>query len=142
GSSCWAAAPRLEVRRGVSVGRLMTGAGSNGVPHVSGVRTEDGEELSADLVVDAMGRRSTLPKWLEQIGCAPVHEEAEDSGFIYYGRHLRSSNGGVPTPMGPFLLPIGSFSILTLPSDANTWSVTVFVASGDQPLKVLRHEDA
>jgi 2-polyprenyl-6-methoxyphenol hydroxylase-like FAD-dependent oxidoreductase len=133
--------PRLEVRRGVGVAELLTGPGVDGVPHVTGVRTEEGEELTGDLVVDAMGRRSALPRWLEQIGCAPVHEEAEDSGFIYYGRHFRASNGDVPTPMGPFLLPIGSFSILTLPSDANTWSVTVFVASGDQPLKVLRHED-
>jgi 2-polyprenyl-6-methoxyphenol hydroxylase-like FAD-dependent oxidoreductase len=136
------AEPRVDVRRGVSVAGLMTGAGSNGVPHVSGVRTEDGEELHADLVVDAMGRRSTLPRWLGEIGCAPVHEEAEDSGFIYYTRFFESSNGDVPEAFGPLLLPIGSFSVLTLPSDRNTWSVTLFVASGDQPLKVLRHEEA
>jgi flavin-dependent dehydrogenase len=108
---------------------------------VTGVRTDDGEELHADLVVDAMGRRSVLPRWLEQGGCAPIHEEAEDSGFIYYGRFFESSNGTVPKPVGPLLTPIGSFSVLTLPSDANTWSVTVFIASGDQPLKAVRHED-
>jgi 2-polyprenyl-6-methoxyphenol hydroxylase-like FAD-dependent oxidoreductase len=136
------AEPRLEVRRGVSVAGLLAGAGPNGVPHVTGVRTGEGEELEADLVVDAMGRRSTLPEWLEQIGCAPLHEEAEDSGFIYYGRFFKSSSGDLPTPMGPFLLPIGSFSILTLPSDAGTWSVTLFIAAGDQPLKALRHEEA
>jgi 2-polyprenyl-6-methoxyphenol hydroxylase-like FAD-dependent oxidoreductase len=134
--------PRLDVRRGVQVAELLTGAGANGIPHVSGVRTDDGEKLQADLVVDAMGRRSALPRWLEQIGCAPVHEEAEDCGFIYYGRHFVSSNGAVPEPMGPLLLPLESFSILTLPSDRDTWSVTLFVASGDQPLKGLRHEDA
>ena len=135
------AEPRLEVRRGVSVAELVTGAG-NGFPHVAGVRTEGGEELMADLVVDAMGRRSPLPRWLEQVGAAPVHEEAEDSGFIYYSRFFESSNGEVPTPLGPFLMPIGSFSILTLPSDRNTWSVTVFISAGDQPLKALRHEEA
>jgi hypothetical protein len=88
-----------------------------------------------------MGRRSALPRWLEQIGCAPIHEEAEDSGFIYYGRFFQSSNGEVPAAVGPLNTPIGSFSVLTLPSDANTWSVTVFIAAGDQPLKALRHED-
>jgi hypothetical protein len=45
---------------------------------VSGVRTEAGEVLGADLVVDAMGRRSLLPRWLEAAGTRPVHEEAED----------------------------------------------------------------
>jgi len=33
-------------------------------------------------------------------------------------------------------------SLLTLPSDNDTWSVTIFVATGDQPLKHLRHEAA
>jgi 2-polyprenyl-6-methoxyphenol hydroxylase-like FAD-dependent oxidoreductase len=136
------AEPRLDVRRGVSVAELVTGPGVDGVPHVTGVRTDDGEELRADLVVDAMGRRSVLPRWLEQIGCARIQEEAEDSGFIYYSRFFQSSKGTVPEPVGPLLSPIGSFSVLTLPSDANTWSVTVFIAAGDQPLKALRHEDA
>src|SRR6185437_14683214 len=84
------AEPRLEVRRGVTVESLLTGPGVDGVPHVTGVRTAEGEELHADLLVDAMGRRSMLPRWLEQIGCAPIHEEAEDSGFIYYGRFFKS----------------------------------------------------
>jgi 2-polyprenyl-6-methoxyphenol hydroxylase-like FAD-dependent oxidoreductase len=30
---------------------------------------------------------------------------------------------------------------LTLPGDNDTWSVTIFVATGDQPLKKLRHEE-
>jgi hypothetical protein len=29
-------------------------------------------------------------------------------------------------------------SILTLPGDNGTWSVTIFTATGDQPLKRLR----
>jgi 2-polyprenyl-6-methoxyphenol hydroxylase-like FAD-dependent oxidoreductase len=47
----------------------------------------------------------------------------------------------MPQAIGPFNLPIGSFSILTLPSDENTWSVTLALGSGDRPLKALRHED-
>jgi 2-polyprenyl-6-methoxyphenol hydroxylase-like FAD-dependent oxidoreductase len=137
------AEPRLDVRRGVGVAELVTGpCAADGIPHVTGVRTEGGEELCADLVVDAMGRRSVLPRWLEQLGCARIQEEAEDSGFIYYGRYFESTNGEIPQANGPFLFPFGSFSILTLPSDRNTWSVTLFVASGDQPLKALRHEEA
>jgi 2-polyprenyl-6-methoxyphenol hydroxylase-like FAD-dependent oxidoreductase len=38
-------------------------------------------------------------------------------------------------------MPLGSISLLTLPGDNDSWSVTIFVATGDQPLKNLRHEE-
>jgi len=72
---------RLDVRRGVTVAELATGQpAAPGVPHVTGVRTSDGEHLACDLVIDAMGRRSELPRWLAAIGARPPAEEAEDSG--------------------------------------------------------------
>jgi 2-polyprenyl-6-methoxyphenol hydroxylase-like FAD-dependent oxidoreductase len=75
------AAQNLDIRRGVSVTELVTGAAAaKGVPNVTGVRTSDGEELAADLVIDAMRRRSGLPGWLAGLGAQPVAEEAEDSG--------------------------------------------------------------
>jgi hypothetical protein len=40
--------------------------------------------------------------------------------------------------VGPPLAPIGSISVVRLPGDHDTWSVTVFTATGDQPLKRLR----
>jgi len=36
---------------------------------------------------------------------------------------------------------LGTISILTLPGDNATWSVTIFTATGDQPLKNLRHAE-
>jgi len=83
-SRACARTPGLEVRRGVAVSALLTdGDGANGVPNVVGVRTADGEELSADLVVDAAGRRSSLPAMLSAIGARAPEEEIEDSGFMY-----------------------------------------------------------
>jgi len=129
----------LFVRRGVSVTGLLTGSPAvNGIPHVAGVRTAGGEEISADLVVDAMGRRSKLPDWVEAIGARRPTEEAEESGFIYYSRFFRSRNGAVPRSRGPLFAPFHSFSLLTLPGDSHTWSVTVFIFSGDEALKGLR----
>lgn len=132
------AEPGLEIRRGVSVREPVMSA-YNGTPHVSGVRTDAGEELRADLVVDAMGRRSQLPRWLAQAGARPVYEEVEDSGFVYYTRYFRSRSGGLPEFRAPILTPVGTFSVLTLPSDNETWSVTLFTSAGDQALKRLRH---
>jgi 2-polyprenyl-6-methoxyphenol hydroxylase-like FAD-dependent oxidoreductase len=132
--------PGVEVRRGTVVKELTVQVG-NGTPHVTGVRLDSGETLSADLVVDAMGRRSQLPRWCGDAGIEPLHEESEDSGFIYYGRYFRSTDGTTPQPIGPLLAPMGSFSILTLPSDNGTWAVVTVISSGDQALKRMRDPD-
>lgn len=113
----------------------------NGRPHVTGVRLDSGEALHADLVVDAMGRRSPLARWCSDAGIGPLQEESEDSGFIYYGRFFRSADGTTPQPFGPLLAPIGTFSILTLPSDNGTWAVAIVTSSGDQVLKRVRDPD-
>lgn len=133
--------PGVEVRRGVAVKEPIMQAG-NGTPHVTGVRLDSGETLQADLVVDAMGRGSQLPRWCSDADIGPLHEESEDSGFIYYGRFFRSADGTTPQPYGPLLAPIGTFSILTLPSDNGTWAVTTYISSGDQPLKRMRDPHA
>ena len=57
----------LTVRRGVGAARLETRE-RDGTVHVAGVRTEDGEALFCDLVVDATGRRSRMPALLREAG--------------------------------------------------------------------------
>jgi 2-polyprenyl-6-methoxyphenol hydroxylase-like FAD-dependent oxidoreductase len=127
------------VRRGVGVASLVTGpSAAKGVPHVSGVRLQNGEEVTADLVIDATGRASKLPDWLEAVAARRPIEEAEDSGFVYYSRFFRAKNGVVPRYRGGLQTYFHSFSLLILPGDAGTWSVTVVLFSGDQALKKLR----
>ena len=133
------ATPGLTVRRGVAVGGLVAGAQAiRGVPHVTGVRTAAGEEIPADLVVDATGRRSPLPEWLESAGARRPIEELEDSGFVYYGRHFRSADGTTPPVIGPLLQSYGSVSILTLPADNGTWGVGVISSAADTAMRGLR----
>ena len=132
--------PGLEVRRGAAV-KELTIEDENGIAHVTGVRVGSGETLHADLVVDAMGRRSQLPRWCADADIGPVHEESEDCGFIYYTRFFRSTNGTTPEPRAPPLSPIGTFSIGTFPADNGMWSVTTMISSGDQPLKRMRDPD-
>jgi 2-polyprenyl-6-methoxyphenol hydroxylase-like FAD-dependent oxidoreductase len=132
--------PGLEMRRGSAVKELTMRIG-NGTPHVTGVQLDSGEMLHADLVVDAMGRRSQLPRWCSDANIGTLHEESEDSGFIYYGRHFRSADGTTPQPFGPLLAPMGTFSVLTLPADNGTWAVALVTSSGDQVLKRMRDPD-
>ena len=46
--------------RSYGTGLLSGPSAASGIPHVTGVRTSGGEALAADLVIDAMGRRSTF----------------------------------------------------------------------------------
>lgn len=131
--------PGLRVRRGVSVEGLVCGPEAvSGVPHVTGVRTTDGPDVNADLVIDCGGRRSALPAWLDAVGARSPEDEVADSGFIYLGRHFRSRAGQLPVSLGPALQPYGSISVLTLPADNNSWSVTLIARSGDRALLGLR----
>jgi len=132
-------APHLEIRRGTAVAGLVTGPSAHdGVPHVAGVRLGTGEEITADLVLDMTGRRSPLPRWLAEIGARPPHDELDDSGFVYYGRHFRSADGSIPPALGGFLTHLGTISVLTLPADNGTWSITLVTSAKDKPLRLLR----
>ncbi len=132
----------ITIRRGETVQALQPGSSDRaGVPHVSGVTLESGEQIAADLVVDATGRRSPLPRWLADLGAAPAKEELDDSGFIYFGRHFRSADGQMPVLMGPLKQEWGTLGILTLPADNGTWSVTLTASSKDAELRALRNPD-
>ena len=126
----------LDVRRGVAVEALLTDDDvARGIPHVTGVRTGSGEEITADLVVDVTGRRSPLPRWLEAIGARPPDEQREDFGFAYWGRHFRGE--AMPEQRVSIASSYSSFNVLTLPADNNTWMVGVIGLSIDAPLRAL-----
>lgn len=134
--------PNVEMRRGTVVEALLTEPGPSGIPNVVGVRTDAGDELRADLVVDAAGRRSTLPAMLRDAGAREPVEEKEDCGFIYWGRHFRSSDGSVPAVFGPLLMPCGTVSLLSLPADNGTWGLGVVTSAKDAELRGLKDVDA
>ena len=128
--------PRVTVRRGTKVEGLKTEAGTKGVPHVTGVRTSDGD-LRADLVVDAMGRRSPSVDWLVSAGARPPTMHSQECAFTYYTRYFTGPK--LPAALAPAVCPIGTFMILTLPGDNSTWSVTLWAPASDRPLKEFRH---
>ncbi len=134
--------PGVDVRRGVAVRGLIAGDSRNGgPPHVGGVVTEDGEELVADAVVDASGRRTRLPALLAALGARVPSEEREDTGFVYYCRHFRTTDGSLPATMGPPLQHYESISIVTLPADHGTWGVGIVASGGDRCARAARDPD-
>ncbi|MGZ4616941.1 MAG: FAD-dependent oxidoreductase, partial [Actinomycetes bacterium] len=132
--------PRVTVRRGVRVDGFLEGRPlTEGTPHVAGVRTALGEQVRADLVVDAMGRRTPTADWLTGLGGRSPDVQTEDSGFVYYTRYFAGPE--LPVARAAPITAMGTFSLLTLPGDNGTWSVTVFGATGDAPLKAVRDPD-
>lgn len=133
--------PGVTIRRGVGVAGLVAGTpAAHGVPHVAGVETEAGERIPSELVVDATGRRSPLPRWLAALGARPPQKQEELSGFVYYGRHVRGRDGRQVLP-APSNIRYGSVSLLALPGDDGTAGVGIIASSKDTALRVLRHEE-
>jgi 2-polyprenyl-6-methoxyphenol hydroxylase-like FAD-dependent oxidoreductase len=130
-------APNVTVRRGAKVRELITGASAMpGVPHVAGVRMTSGEEIRADLVVDAMGRRSPACEWIVGVGGRSPIEKAEDCNFVYFGQYFSGQQR--PYRKGPTLTPMGLFSVLTLDGDNDIWSVTLCTSSKNKAMRALR----
>jgi 2-polyprenyl-6-methoxyphenol hydroxylase-like FAD-dependent oxidoreductase len=134
--------PGIEVRSGVHVIGLEGTPGD--MPRVTGVRTQDGP-VHADLVVDAMGRRSPVPDWIEALGGHQMSEASSDCGVIVYTRYYRVRPGAT-LPDGPWVpspradLGYGFFS--SFPGDNDTFAAVLGIPAGDQELKILRHAAA
>ena len=128
--------PGVEIRRGVAVRALSTDE-VPGEPHprIRGVVTDTGETIVADLLVDASGRRSMLPDWLEAAGAPIPFEERADGGSIYYFRHYRSADGSMPPLLAPPLQPYRSISLVTLVADNGYWSMVVLASAKDRVLR-------
>ncbi len=136
------AEPGIEVRAEVTATGLEGIAGA--VPRVTGVRTTQGT-MAADLVIDAMGRRSPVHGWIAGLGGTPMAETSSDCGVLYYTRYYRV-RAGRALPDGPWLpspradLGYGVFS--TFPGDNGTFAALIAIPPGAQDLKRLRHAAA
>jgi 2-polyprenyl-6-methoxyphenol hydroxylase-like FAD-dependent oxidoreductase len=125
--------PRVEFLHGTAVAGLeATGT------HVTGVRLQDGRVLTADLVIDASGRRSRLASMLAEIGAGPVEEEVEDTGIVYYSRFYRLRDGADRPPEDlQWGGDLGYLKVATFPADNRTFSITYGVPTGDHELRAL-----
>lgn len=126
----------IEVRTGVSPVEL------HGSPAaVTGVRvTGPGadETLDADVLVDASGRGSQLPRWLEGIGVPAPEEETVDSGITYATRLYRApARAAARFPMvsvyPDFRVREPGRSGLVLPVEDGQWLVTLSGTRGGEP---------
>lgn len=84
--------PNVTLVEGTDILRLITSPGRDRVTGVLVQSQDDGAEveLVADLVVDATGRGSRLPAWLDELGYARPEEQKVKIDLTYTTRHYRN----------------------------------------------------
>ena len=132
----------ISVRGGVRVVSLL--GKRDTVPQVGGVRTEQGD-FEGDLVLDALGRTSPAPAWLEGLGAASLRTESSACGLIYYSRYFQLEPGAL-FPFDRWLISprgdLGYAGFFTFIGDNRTFGVVLGIPTWDRELKVLQHEPA
>jgi len=115
--------PNVEFRDNQEIrGLLMSPCKSR----VAGVELR-GETLSADLVVDASGRGSQTPRWLEEIGYPKPIEERVEVALAYTTRSFRRRRGDMRGDLAIIIppTPAGKRGGVMLAQEAERWTVTL-----------------
>ena len=106
---------------------------------VTGVRTDDGTEWAADLVVDASGRRSQVGTWLAGVGMAPPVQEEQAEGTVGYTRWYRLRS----EPRAALLRADVGYAVgVVAPADNGMFCVTFGCMAEDPVMRAVRHPAA
>ncbi len=102
---------------------------------VTGVLLDSGEVVPADLVVDAAGRGTRLPVWLEKWGYPRPREDTVDVGIAYASQRVRVPDGllaeKVVVAGASHEHPVGVGALFY---EDGVWNVTTFgIAKAEPP---------
>lgn len=131
------ALPNVVARSGCQATALVA------TPHrdrVVGVTLNTGETLAADLVVDATGRGSRAPEWLEALGYERPREDKVEVGLGYTTRHFRRHPSHLDGDHGVVIPPTpdGKRGGVMIAQEDDRWTVTLmahFVAPAASDLE-------
>lgn len=109
---------------------------------VTGVRvqrrgTKTEKVIEADLVVDATGRGSRTPVWLEELGYGAVPEERKKIDLVYVTQHFRLREGADPfgddVAINPVAFPGNPRGAVFVRTDGGELELTTYGLLGDHP---------
>ncbi len=134
----------VTLRDGCDVRGLLSDGELDGKPRIVGVRLRGKageEELRADLVVDAGGRRSPLPNWLAAAGLPALEEASEPCGVFYFSRFYRLRDGiTAPERETTIGADLGYLKYAIFHGDGRIFSITFAAAPEDKPMRALLRE--
>ena len=130
----------LDIRAPAAAVALEFAGANGGPPRVSGVRLDDGTVLEADVVVDASGRRSPVPRWLGDMG-VELGMDDQDCDTVYFSRYYQRNPSGLPA-LG--LIGAGGgntdrFGFATFTGDHDTYGLLLVCQPDDRPLFAFKH---
>jgi 2-polyprenyl-6-methoxyphenol hydroxylase-like FAD-dependent oxidoreductase len=148
--------PRIRFEQEVDVTRLVADAACTGVcgvairrrgdsttpsqidlnAHVCHATSSFDSVLHADLTVDASGRGSRLPQWLDSLGYGRPEETVVDAHLGYATRVYRRPVGLAAGRQGLFVQaapPSHPRAGVAVPIEGNRWIVTVSGGDGNYP---------
>ena len=113
--------PNVSFRETCAVSGLMSEKG-----RVTGIKTNMGE-LMADLVIDAAGRGTHSPQWLEAMGFPKAEEERVEVGISYTTRNFQRSPHDLDGDI-TFVIPdtvAGKRGGVMIAQEGSRWGVTL-----------------
>lgn len=137
------ARPNITLSTGKTVRSLLVS--ENGERRVTGVKCADGDTRTADLVIDASGRRSAAETWLSEAGLPVPSLSSESCRITYYTRFYKMTTD---VPPGPLNRGFGAgglwdhYTAVLFLGDNKTFSLSFGILPGDSELKSLRDEAA
>ncbi|MFJ8473277.1 FAD-dependent monooxygenase [Kitasatospora sp. NPDC094011] len=130
--------PSIEFLEGTDVVGLLGSAQA-----VTGVKVRERgpdraevREIPAELVIDAAGRSTSVPKWLAELGCRPAPEERVDAGVAYTSRLFHRPAGSDPGHKAVYLqtkAPSKPRLGVLLPVEGDRWIVSLAGMRGAGP---------
>jgi pimeloyl-ACP methyl ester carboxylesterase/2-polyprenyl-6-methoxyphenol hydroxylase-like FAD-dependent oxidoreductase len=132
------AKPSVDVLENADVIGLLTGRSGSSVAGVR-IRSRDDhaeQDLEAGLVVDASGRGSQAPAWLEELGCGATRQTVVDS-FLGYASRIYARDPTMEREWRALFLqpkpPTGTRGGGLFPIENDQWHVTVAGVGRDYP---------
>ncbi len=125
--------PTIEIQDGHVVEGLIT---TEDARRALGVRMQGGQEISADLVVDASGRGSRTPHWLEAMGYPRPPEEVVKVHVGYASRLYKQTDPAKRSWKSLYVLgtpPIHRRIGVITPIEGGRWIVSLGGNTGDYP---------
>lgn len=136
--------PGVRIVSGVTVTGLIAQPAGPGRPlELQGLYVDRDQAVHADVVVDASGRTSRLPRMLADLG-VEIPEEKEDAEILYYTRHYRLQPGAEEPPRGklPGAGDLGYLKFGVFPGEDGHFAIILCIPVQELALKkALRDGD-
>lgn len=123
-------AGQIDFRCGAEISGLLVNENTS----VRGLSLADGSEHPADIVVAADGRRSQVPRWLDNLGIQLEDDTEDSAGIVYFSRFYKLKPGSRFPTTGLVANDLGYLFYAAFCGDGEHYSIALSANEDDQAL--------